>query len=1020
MSALQPLGRRQFVKWTAAVTVAHALLRRLPAAHADGRATSVPVFVSSSEVNARTWTANAIYRVRSSGDHSRTAMIATINRAYAADPSLKPADAIRLAQAAQHQYLQRTSPTAAVESYLPSGTLYDATNSMLAIASALPFGLGIVGTAQKELLAFGTNYINSSLAPDLAILSADRAYQSYAKTQSDTGTEWARGYRLAAKNPYAARAIDTLFEPILNATTKDTAKEVLDRNPGFAQFETMSALRDLITNRGTVQTTTGLLSVLHKSHMNSLDLSLKQSLVLVREVNEAQKVMLSYLANENAQRQLQAKAALERETTDLKMRAGGAAVYLLSQLIGVGNPALGRGVQVVGTATLQVIDSISKYSEAASRLGDVGSKLGAAVLTGNLVAAALSVVALFSDQPTSEQLILEGVNALRDQVAGLTKEMRAHFDNIDRRLNDVSEQISRGFNAIDHRLGVITGRLSDIEEKLVGLHNQISSLERSVLTSSRVGFRQPLVDTVNLVSRHGGTHTSEIEFAKLENLLFTWATSHSFDENEAGAVRQDVSDDKLFEGLNSAPLDARVNYVIASLSARSSAWKLDGIPSTRVPNLHDWALAAEGYVRLAVGWPKQFAELSRSRNDPRRHPVHEIHAVGQRFRAQLRALARPKLFQALVANYQQRLDELGETLRQREIAFLRSINTDLDAQVANEKIDPWADLPADTQYPLKSRAFDSSWILGGSQVTAAITSPPGLEKLVPAYARIAEHLGMGKVVFAIAANWGFVSYRRDEYELYTRGPFQLWIGACFRLHTTGKRYALGARQYTSPRVLEYKHEHVHVNPRVVSEIDPATYLAENWFSDLEINKNFAEQGKDTIAFGGGTAPAIKSFNLQRDVENDPESTLKRLVEAELKDLRVRVLAGVIDAFTGNALANAFVRLAGARRLLTECVALVLPQSLERLDLLRSLLEGSERLIDEDIVKATYVSHANAPSPTTNPRASLKATGDDRRKILATTLALLTSRLQSELVDGPSRLDSTLARLEAVFPNRRGA
>ena len=60
-----------------------------------------------------------------------------------------------------------------------------------------------------------------------------------------------------------------------------------------------------------------------------------------------------------------------------------------------------------------------------ARLGTIGSALGGAVLAGNLLGAALSIISLFSDQgPPPEQLILEEVGRLRTQVANMRREIR--------------------------------------------------------------------------------------------------------------------------------------------------------------------------------------------------------------------------------------------------------------------------------------------------------------------------------------------------------------------------------------------------------------------------------------------------------------------------------------------------------------------------------------------------------------------------------------------------------------------
>ena len=122
-----------------------------------------------------------------------------------------------------------------------------------------------------------------------------------------------------------------------------------------------------------------------------------------------------WMADEVTRASAAAAAEAQRNYHALKLPAAQSSIYVLSSLIGLANPERGRQIAVTGGAAVQVASALSRFQESAAWISELdqgqqkwASTMSAAVMTGDMVGAALQVVSLFGKRgPSPEAMILQ-------------------------------------------------------------------------------------------------------------------------------------------------------------------------------------------------------------------------------------------------------------------------------------------------------------------------------------------------------------------------------------------------------------------------------------------------------------------------------------------------------------------------------------------------------------------------------------------------------------------------------------
>lgn len=381
------------------------------------------VTVSVGAVNKSVWVANAIHTVNSRRDFEKPVLVTFVNKLYEQNPGLRPADAVRLLNEAQQKYNEQVTKGLPADEYMRGKTEYDLTNSMFNILGSLPVpGAETAAAIARESLMWANRESAALLDAEGKVLARNELFNSYASAREYQKEQWEAAYDLARRNPNAAMSINRFFGPYLNAGTADTTNDIFNKNPDFANNQNIQAIKAMIGPDGAIQASLSDLKRLTVAQYGELKNLIVEDRALLRDIDQKQAALIAYVANERERAAAQARAERQRRIHQLKLDAAGSSVYLLSTFIGLSDPKLGRAVSVTGNAAIQIAESVSKYSETAANLDELGSALGSVVLTGNIVGAALNIFSLFNNTPTAEQMILDEVRELRNQVASLRGE----------------------------------------------------------------------------------------------------------------------------------------------------------------------------------------------------------------------------------------------------------------------------------------------------------------------------------------------------------------------------------------------------------------------------------------------------------------------------------------------------------------------------------------------------------------------------------------------------------------------
>ena len=246
--------------------------------------------------------------------------------------------------------------------------------------------------------------------------------------------------KTAQGNPSYADAWNTLRAHELTMTATDDARTIMARNTDLpVPLQVKVSIQD---NHGEILIALADLKKLSQEEFDKLGAVMAETREDLKAIDAQQDELIAFVkvwkADQDAaelERQRQATIAAERQ---LKLQAAGAAIDLLSTFVGLVDPKLGRELAVTGRAGLEIYAAVVNYTQMAATLGSLGSGLGAVVLTGSVVGSVMNVVSLFGESgPSPEQMILEELQALREQVAQLHQDMHDRFDRVDAALNTI-------------------------------------------------------------------------------------------------------------------------------------------------------------------------------------------------------------------------------------------------------------------------------------------------------------------------------------------------------------------------------------------------------------------------------------------------------------------------------------------------------------------------------------------------------------------------------------------------------
>ena len=275
----------------------------------------------------------------------------------------------------------------------------------------------------------------------------------------------------ALANPAYRKLIDQEYVHKSNIQADFTTAEILRNSPAL---KTLTGVRQLINDAGEIKATLGVLRAEVRTGFAQINAGLGDIRGRIVELQKGQLNLLAYAARAEERELAREKAEAEAAQAQLRLDAAKSSVYVLSTLIGFVDAKAGRDVALVGNAAIQVADSLNKFSvsmagfgDAAGKITALGTAMSSAVLTGNLLAAAMSLAPVFDPNfQTPEDMIMTQIGALRDQVEGVRTEMHDRFDRVDAGLNQVYGSMLEGFARMADGQGRILGGVRRLQDDL--------------------------------------------------------------------------------------------------------------------------------------------------------------------------------------------------------------------------------------------------------------------------------------------------------------------------------------------------------------------------------------------------------------------------------------------------------------------------------------------------------------------------------------------------------------------------
>jgi hypothetical protein len=364
------------------------------------------------------------YNIDTSGQYELIAIAAGLHDAFAADPQLTQQQGLSIIHNTQAQLATWRAGAGAnatpSETYQKALSLFaDVTSSESAKAAA---NIG------KDLLAFAPASVpeddwRSINAFQAAEFSVDRARETEVLTSV---------YDDALSSSAFQSALDQGLGPKLKGLTSESAVSILDHNPALSTGLGVANLSTLISNQGeSVQLSLGDLQNDLNSRIGDLANVVHDDGTLLHQMNQQQADIRAYLADAAAQQQAAQATQRQQKLDQLRIEAADAAFQVFGKLVG---GRTGSQIAQTGQVAVKIASDISDFVNNTSKLS---TGLGAAVLTGNLLGAALNLGSIFGPGPSELEIVSQQLTQLSNQIDDLQKDMDTRFDRIDNELGQL-------------------------------------------------------------------------------------------------------------------------------------------------------------------------------------------------------------------------------------------------------------------------------------------------------------------------------------------------------------------------------------------------------------------------------------------------------------------------------------------------------------------------------------------------------------------------------------------------------
>jgi HYDIN/CFA65/VesB family protein/ricin-type beta-trefoil lectin protein/chitobiase/beta-hexosaminidase-like protein len=319
----------------------------------------------------------------------------------------------------------------------------------------------------------------------------------------------------------------------------------------------------------------------------------------------------------------------------------------IAKVIGLIDPEAGTIVNAVSTAVFSAASAISDFAKTTTTLAqflgqevgdvvgevvgdiaDVADVVGGALLTGNLLGAAMNIIGLFTGGGQNpEMAMLDNIqNAIvnvSQQVASLQKDVDTRLDHIDSLLSQTLQQIVTGFGALIDLTIINENTLAGIVSQLVQLAEQVNRIDLDIQSWLQLVEVQTdlLEQGENPVLDWWYTHVDPADvlpysgadpsFETADNIFYSWATGIAVSEPQitVSAPADPVS----IAAQLAKPLSWDINVIAGALTNLQAASFYAGSAGLPLPNPVVWARSASDYAELQLEWPAYGQKLNPQR-----------------------------------------------------------------------------------------------------------------------------------------------------------------------------------------------------------------------------------------------------------------------------------------------------------------------------------------------------------------------------------------------------------------------
>jgi hypothetical protein len=919
------------------------------------------ITLTPGDTNQKVWGMNAAYRTRASGHFEDAAFAQTILETYKINPTLDPHDALDQLNKMRSQYDAKVSGT-----YRPYDfQATDALDTGLGIASLFPGPYGKGAAATKLLFDQYARYEDKELKGEAQITGELTQAHTFSDVQAIQEDTWEQLYAAAKSNPQLKIVVDSFFGTSLKAHVDDDATTVLGNNTDFADHQTLSLLQTHIVN-GSLTLTDKDITQTAANGIQSANQLLTQNMQTLKDTQKQQQDFIAYLKNQNAHDAAIKKADDQRKTEMLELSAAQSGVTFAAGIAKLaGNPKLANTISTGGGAAIQIANAVSEYAHTAATMGTLGSSLGAAVLTGNVASAVFQVVGLFAGGPSTDQLIMDQLKAVREDIKQLHLDMTDRFDQIDKRLTFMQSDIDNQFLRVNFTLGSIQGNTDEILGDLSRLQSQIPVLQLQINQSIATYEHTQLsayIDNHLHYQETTGTQLQYSDYANYAGDFYSWAIDTASSDNNEPVNNRSLDDDQFGDSLASATAYDNIAYFYKIVATKFPHVTLYGSPADIV-NPRDWAIASAAYVELEREWPDYARRYDPTRRDNLARTGQTMQQLLQSLAVNSDGTANYRLLNVLIANYEKKITNLTDIIKIYETTLKSQMVPSGDTMPFNEKLDLWGGPDQSVDYVPSLSSLDRC--PGLPQEAPSLPAPStDFAKVIPPIFRLAQQLNQGQLSICTG---GYLQIS-NIHKVPTQLPSGIPVVGGSTVMVDG-----GTPSLTFP-ILFHKTDVQQVDAWIVSATkdvpspnNPSSWITNNWTDGVSLSSQW--DSGHTLYSDLSAAPAtsldayrtdtLNSYNKARD---DMRSAITSFLHSEQHSLYHQIA----DALSGHtappaglpSLHDASEELKGAKELLTLYAELALPSTTNDDDLTRALLFGNQAILGGDDVAALYQTALN--------------------------------------------------------------